>query len=56
MLEIYTDSGMKLFMSRDPELVQRIGEATALEVRATGIPYVFTPSLAVIDNSAYSIS
>ncbi|OWM73203.1 hypothetical protein CDL15_Pgr001317 [Punica granatum] len=26
--------------TRDPELVKRIGAATALEVRATGIPYV----------------
>ncbi|CAM0876253.1 unnamed protein product [Alopecurus aequalis] len=33
--------------TRDPELVQRIGEATALEVRATGIPYVFAPCIAV---------
>ncbi|KQK13206.1 uncharacterized protein LOC100822901 [Brachypodium distachyon] len=31
----------------DPMLVQRIGEATALEVRATGIPYVFAPCIAV---------
>ncbi|KAK3149341.1 hypothetical protein QOZ80_3AG0216080 [Eleusine coracana subsp. coracana] len=28
-------------------LVKKIGEATALEVRAAGIPYVFAPSLAV---------
>ncbi|KAI9186064.1 hypothetical protein LWI28_013426 [Acer negundo] len=27
--------------TRDPELVKRIGAATALEVRATNIPYVF---------------
>ncbi|RRT37129.1 hypothetical protein B296_00049701 [Ensete ventricosum] len=27
----------------DPELVKRIGAATALEVRATGIPYAFAP-------------
>uniref|UniRef100_A0ACD5WAC5 Uncharacterized protein n=1 Tax=Avena sativa TaxID=4498 RepID=A0ACD5WAC5_AVESA len=33
--------------TRDPELVKRIGEATALEVRATGIPYVFGPCIAV---------
>ncbi|CAM8954764.1 unnamed protein product [Rhodiola kirilowii] len=33
--------------TRDPELVKRIGAATALEVRATGIPYVFAPCLAV---------
>ncbi|GJN41515.1 hypothetical protein PR202_gn00904 [Eleusine coracana subsp. coracana] len=33
--------------TRDPMLVKKIGEATALEVRAAGIPYVFAPSLAV---------
>lgn len=33
--------------TRDPDLVKRIGEATALEVRATGIPYVFAPCVAV---------
>ncbi|CAL5428429.1 unnamed protein product [Camellia sinensis] len=32
---------------RDPELVKRIGVATALEVRATGIPYAFAPCIAV---------
>ncbi|KAJ6909028.1 beta-glucosidase BoGH3B-like [Populus alba x Populus x berolinensis] len=31
----------------DPDLVKRIGSATALEVRATGIPYVFAPCIAV---------
>ncbi|XP_077245223.1 uncharacterized protein LOC143885112 [Tasmannia lanceolata] len=33
--------------TRDPELVKRIGSATALEVRATGIPYAFAPCIAV---------
>ncbi|KAI8558677.1 hypothetical protein RHMOL_Rhmol04G0115400 [Rhododendron molle] len=33
--------------TRDPKLVRRIGSATALEVRATGIPYVFAPCIAV---------
>lgn len=33
--------------TRDPDLVKRIGEATALEVRATGIPYAFAPCIAV---------
>ncbi|KAJ3673262.1 hypothetical protein LUZ60_006636 [Juncus effusus] len=33
--------------TRDPELVKRIGQATALEARATGIPYVFAPCIAV---------
>ncbi|KAJ0014933.1 hypothetical protein Pint_20093 [Pistacia integerrima] len=32
---------------RDPELVKKIGAATALEVRATGIPYAFAPCIAV---------
>ncbi|GER26978.1 4-glucanase [Striga asiatica] len=31
----------------DPQLVKKIGAATALEVRATGIPYVFAPCIAV---------
>uniref|UniRef100_A0A0E0JP93 beta-glucosidase n=1 Tax=Oryza punctata TaxID=4537 RepID=A0A0E0JP93_ORYPU len=31
----------------DPALIRRIGEATALEVRATGIPYTFAPCIAV---------
>ncbi|CAN1298491.1 Lysosomal beta glucosidase [Linum perenne] len=31
----------------DPDLVKRIGAATALEARATGIPYVFAPCIAV---------
>lgn len=33
--------------TRDPDLARRIGEATALEVRATGIPYTFAPCIAV---------
>ncbi|RAL51834.1 unnamed protein product [Cuscuta campestris] len=33
--------------TRDPELVRKIGAATALEVRATGIQYVFAPCIAV---------
>ncbi|KAL6890558.1 hypothetical protein ACP4OV_008813 [Aristida adscensionis] len=33
--------------TRDPELVKKIGAAVALEVRATGIPYVFAPCVAV---------
>ncbi|KAF9596221.1 hypothetical protein IFM89_007903 [Coptis chinensis] len=36
-----------LGVTRDAGLVKRIGEATALEVRATGIPYVFAPCIAV---------
>ncbi|XP_052193000.1 uncharacterized protein LOC127801699 isoform X2 [Diospyros lotus] len=33
--------------TRDPNLLRKIGDATALEVRATGIPYVFAPCIAV---------
>ncbi|EXB23130.1 Lysosomal beta glucosidase [Morus notabilis] len=33
--------------TRDKELVKRIGAATALEVRATGINYAFAPCIAV---------
>ncbi|XP_019199422.1 PREDICTED: uncharacterized protein LOC109193076 [Ipomoea nil] len=36
-----------LGVTRDAELVKRIGAATALEVRATGIPYAFAPCIAV---------
>ncbi|GFZ04226.1 glycosyl hydrolase family protein [Actinidia rufa] len=35
------------FDSWDPKLLKKIGEATALEVRATGIPYTFAPCIAV---------
>lgn len=35
------------FFSRDPDLAKRIGAAVAAEVRATGIPYVFAPCVAV---------
>jgi beta-glucosidase-like glycosyl hydrolase len=41
---------------RDPALVKRIGEATALEVRATGIQYAFAPCIAVrIDNTSFMV-
>ncbi|KAL8095064.1 uncharacterized protein LOC141692618 [Apium graveolens] len=33
--------------TRDPLLVKKIGAATALEIRATGIPYTFAPCIAV---------
>lgn len=36
-----------LGVTRDPQLLKRIGEATALECRATGIPYAFAPCIAV---------
>ncbi|KAL2943053.1 Beta-glucosidase BoGH3B [Bienertia sinuspersici] len=34
----------------DPDLLKRIGTATALEVRATGIPYTFAPCIAVCED------
>lgn len=34
-------------LNRDPQLMKKIGVATALEVRATGIPYAFSPCVAV---------
>lgn len=36
-----------LGVTRDPQLLKQIGAATALEVRATGIPYAFAPCIAV---------
>ncbi|XP_052200116.1 uncharacterized protein LOC127806701 isoform X1 [Diospyros lotus] len=33
--------------TRDPQLVKKIGAATALEVRATGLQYAFAPCIAV---------
>ncbi|KAL8501002.1 hypothetical protein ACS0TY_020547 [Phlomoides rotata] len=36
-----------LGVTRDPELIKKIGAATALEVRATGISYTFAPCVAV---------
>ncbi|XP_031287067.1 uncharacterized protein LOC116145764 [Pistacia vera] len=36
-----------LGVTRDPQLIKKIGDATALEVRATGIPYAFAPCIAV---------
>lgn len=34
--------------ARNPDLIQRIGEVTALEVAATGIDWTFAPTLAVV--------
>lgn len=36
--------------AHDPELMRRIGRATALQVRATGISWAFAPTLAVAQN------
>ncbi len=39
--------------ARDPELIRRIGEVTALEVAATGIDWTFAPTLAVVRNDRW---
>ncbi|VAH36983.1 unnamed protein product [Triticum turgidum subsp. durum] len=39
--------------SRDAELVRKIGEATALEVRATGMHWTFAPCVAVCRDSRW---
>ena len=36
--------------AHDPALMRKIGRATALQVRATGITWVFAPTLAVVQN------
>jgi beta-glucosidase len=36
--------------AHDPALIERIGEATAKQVRATGISWAFAPTLAVVQN------
>ena len=36
--------------AHDPQLMQRIGRATAEQVRATGITWAFAPTLAVVQN------
>src|SRR6476469_4608132 len=36
--------------AHDPELMTRIGHATAEQVRATGITWAFAPTLAVVQN------
>ncbi|KAK3442051.1 hypothetical protein EUGRSUZ_B02287 [Eucalyptus grandis] len=42
--------------TRDGELVRRIGVATALEVRASGIPYTFAPCVAVLKDPRWGRS
>ncbi|QCE01495.1 beta-glucosidase [Vigna unguiculata] len=43
--DLFEKRGLQL--GRDPVLIKKIGDATALEVRATGIQYVFAPCIAV---------
>lgn len=40
--------------TRDPELIKKIGAATALEVRATGVMYAFAPCIAVIKEKKFT--
>ena len=42
--------------ANDPDLVERIGRATAQQVRATGITWVFAPTLAVGENRRWGRS
>ncbi len=39
--------------THDPDLVMRIGQATARSVRATGISWAFAPTLAVVQNQRW---
>jgi beta-glucosidase len=39
--------------SNDPELIEKIGRATAKEVLATGIDWVFAPTVAVVRNDQW---
>ena len=42
--------------AHDPDLIERIGRATARQVRATGITWVFAPTLAVGENRRWGRS
>src|SRR5882762_2062091 len=42
--------------AHDPELIQRIGNATAREVAATGIDWTFAPTVAVVRDSRWGRS
>ena len=39
--------------TNNPQLIREIGEITALEVAATGIDWVFAPTLAVVRNNTW---
>lgn len=47
---------MGLGATHDAELVREIGAATAKQVRATGIDWVFAPTLAVVQNTRWGRS
>src|SRR5689334_5342515 len=42
--------------AHDPDLIRRIGEATAREVAATGIDWTFAPTIAVVRDSRWGRS
>jgi beta-glucosidase len=42
--------------AHDPALIERIGQATAAQVRATGITWTFAPTLAVVQNPRWGRS
>ncbi|KAK9123008.1 hypothetical protein Sjap_012610 [Stephania japonica] len=47
-MQLYSPTMLDLdVQGKDPDLMKKIGAATALEVRATGIPYTFAPCIAV---------
>jgi beta-glucosidase len=39
--------------TRDPQLIRRIGEVTALEVRVTGLDWAFAPTIAVAQDARW---
>lgn len=47
---------MGLGAMHNPELIRQIGTATAIEVRATGIEWVFAPTIAVAQNDRWGRS
>uniref|UniRef100_A0A7N2LG57 Beta-glucosidase n=1 Tax=Quercus lobata TaxID=97700 RepID=A0A7N2LG57_QUELO len=47
VLEAHQMLILPLIIFMDPQLIKKIGTATAREVRATGIPYAFAPCIAV---------
>jgi beta-glucosidase len=48
--EVLYPHNIALGAAHDPKLIERIAKATAQSVRATGITWVFAPTLAVVQN------
>lgn len=44
---------IRLGAMRDPELIRRIGQVTALELRVTGLDWTFAPTIAVARNDRW---